>query len=794
MKKIAIPGTSINIPVPDGKHLGKLAVTLAVLETLSWNVKAANLDGNINSQLLNDKKHRIEVGLQTVLADDKATFKYWNETSQEGVGNIEDKEKEAIDFIHENFSINWESAKNLTVERVWDDEYSIDYPLNLQWDTITWNNNTLLKVVVKCNYSETHIGFDKNVKFYIVFEKPGNTIQYDETMGQAKLDELAEKFKINGVYVNGKEKNGVKKYVKARAYWNKIYFDYDGDIYVYEKDWDSNGSVSNYKFIEKLYNVSSNKRVDWLWYDVDFAINNNPYVNRISIKENPYKNENIVKDVIAKYAPKYKDSFKDSYPEIWNIGLNKLNRPDLLEHIFKEDDWSYYRELCYKYGNEYIKIMNVYFDKTGQVNVEKTNNSMEGFGIIEKWDYFIDENWFFTFKEDAVKKIVEKVTKNRAVSVHTIKTKNVMSTNRFPNLKKVTIGEYYGPDPQKVISYIPYKDLFNYKLNAQEPVHCFIEDSTPVICDMDRNVTNQHFYNDWEPIRVIIKNWQLAQQTIDKPGENPQRTLPKYSGDKNISSLLNLLNDPWISVKIESDGVSYYKDWKFIWKIPCKKEKDGTRKMLENYSTNIDIMDLYNDSSFDTERGEIQDLCKKLWITEIDLIRIFEKSLKNKGLKFTSKNVRLINDGSKYWIYCIISNGFNVSKDNNVYNILWESFNEIKSRLEYLDKINNCKVSRVFWKQIEDFEDFTWIRSRDFVSQSAIPSFVSWDISEIKRKLVRWDWQEAIFNYSVVDGNILKWWLTWEWKTYFSEQWYRISIDKDWNIIFTVQPSKKNNK
>jgi hypothetical protein len=36
--------------------------------------------------------------------------------------------------------------------------------------------------------------------------------------------------------------------------------------------------------------------------------------------------------------------------------------------------------------------------------------------------------------------------------------------------------------------------------------------------------------------------------------------------------------------------------------------------------------------------------------------------------------------------------------------------------------------------------------------------------------------------------------LTWEWKTYFSEQWYRISIDKDWNIIFTVQPSKKNNK
>jgi hypothetical protein len=35
MKKIVIPGTSINIPVPDGKHLGKLAVTLAVLETLS---------------------------------------------------------------------------------------------------------------------------------------------------------------------------------------------------------------------------------------------------------------------------------------------------------------------------------------------------------------------------------------------------------------------------------------------------------------------------------------------------------------------------------------------------------------------------------------------------------------------------------------------------------------------------------------------------------------------------------------------------------------------------------------
>jgi len=785
MNKIIKPGTNINIPGSGG--FKKILLTLAVFNALSWNpeANAANLADNTNSQLLNDGKHRIEIWLQAALTDDKTTFKYWNE-SQEDVGNIENKEEKAINFIHKNFSINEEPASNLTVERIWDDEYSIDYPIKLQWDTV----NSLLRVVVKCNYSETDVSFDRNLKYYFVTEKSGNTIIYDETMGQAKLNDLAEHFKINGVYVNGKVINGVKKYVKVTAIWNKIYFEYDDDFYVYEKDWDSN----EYNLIEKMDNVDNKRGKAWFWSNFDFAVSSsNPYKDHISIKENPYKDENIVKDVIAKYSLKYKDSFKDSYPEIlWNVGLSKLNTPDLLEHIFEEEDWSYYRELCYKYGNEYIKIMNVYFDKTGKIDIEKTNNSMKDFGIFKKWDCGINENWFFYFEDDAVKELVEKVIKNRATAVQTMSKNVVMSVNHYPKLKNVTIGDYHGPDPRKVISYNPIRNIYYYNLNDQEPIPCTINENGPTICDPYGNPTGERFYKFQKPFHVTIKNWGFVEEMIDKPGKNPQKILPKYSGDKNVSSLLN---DSWTSVRIDPNGgVSYYKDWKFIWKIPCKKNDDNTWEMLENYSTNIDIMDLYNDKSFDVVKREILDWCKKLWITEIDLINIFEKSLKNKGLSFNSKNVSIINDGLKYWIYYTISNGFNISIDNNVYNIVKESFDEMRSRLEYLYGIDNCKVFRVCWKEKEDIHDIIWVSSNDFLSESAVLKFISWDNDEIERKLLLTDWQQVVINYSVADGNKLKWFFTWGWNVCIWNQSCSTSIDRDWNVIFTAKAGKRINK
>ena len=203
-------------------------------------------------------------------------------------------------------------------------------------------------------------------------------------------------------------------------YWDKIYFKVNNAIYIYEK-WETNGSISDFTLTEKLIPIDINNiKNEWeLWHDI--WINNNTYVNHLSIKENPYKNEDLIKNAIANVSINYTDPFKSNYPELWNFQLNRLNRPDLWKEVYKDGDY-YYRELYYKDGWDYIKIMNVYFDKTGKIDIEKTNNSMEDSDLFKKWECGINENWEFFITDAYVETLVQQLIIDRGVLINMINT------------------------------------------------------------------------------------------------------------------------------------------------------------------------------------------------------------------------------------------------------------------------------------------------------------------------------------------------------------------------------------
>lgn len=734
------------------------------MATFTIALALAGSPEDVKAETGNNKGITIE--LATALQDNNV-FQYRTESGDEKTDNIRPIWEMSIDYIWQNFYINWQAAKDFNIERVWEKEYSIEYPLD---------SDKILKFVVKCNYSSTSITFDKDVKAYIVFKRSGDTIKYDETKWLSQFDKID--LKVNG---DVKEK-------QVTMYWDKIYFKVNNAIYIYEK-WETNGSISDFTLTEKLIPIDINNiKNEWeLWHDI--WINNNTYVNHLSIKENPYKNEDLIKNAIANVSINYTDPFKSNYPELWNFQLNRLNRPDLWKEVYKDGDY-YYRELYYKDGWDYIKIMNVYFDKTGKIDIEKTNNSMEDSDLFKKWECGINENWEFFITDAYVETLVQQLIIDRGVLINMINTDKVVSTEDFPGLKKEIMGDIWAPNP-KIISYNAITKKFGISINNQEKLPCKVNDGTVIIVDETGKPTNNDFYyNFWKTYyRVSIKDWKLSVEIIDKPGENPRKTLPNYLGDPVVKSILN---SDWVLTSINANNIIYFdkNTWKLIGEIPWKKE-DGVRKVLDDYSVNLNFLDLYNDESFEAQRKTIQDLCKELGIVDIDIRNIFRKKLENNGIDFNLKDIRIVQPWSKYWRYYKIDNNFKITIDDKLYNSAEKCFEEILSRLEYIKRINDCKILRVHWKEVKDFQEFIWLESKDYESEEAVLKFVEWENDEVKVKIRRWNWQEAIVNYSVI-WNVFRSWFTWEGKTYFSDQWYKLSTDDEWNIIFTVIAWKKD--
>ena len=415
---------------------------------------------------------------------------------------------------------------------------------------------------------------------------------------------------------------------------------------------------------------------------------------------------------------------------------------------------------------------------------------MEDSDLFKKWECGINENWEFFITDAYVETLVQQLIIDRGVLINMINTDKVVSTEDFPGLKKEIMGDIWAPNP-KIISYNAITKKFGISINNQEKLPCKVNDGTVIIVDETGKPTNNDFYyNFWKTYyRVSIKDWKLSVEIIDKPGENPRKTLPNYLGDPVVKSILN---SDWVLTSINANNIIYFdkNTWKLIGEIPWKKE-DGVRKVLDDYSVNLNFLDLYNDESFEAQRKAIQDLCKELGIVDIDIRNIFRKKLENNGIDFNLKDIRIVQPWSKYWRYYKIDNNFKITIDDKLYNSAEKCFEEILSRLEYIKRINDCKILRVHWKEVKDFQEFIGLESKDYESEEAVLKFIEWENNEVKVKIRRWNWQEAIVNYSVI-WNVFRSWFTWEGKTYFSDQWYKLSTDDEWNIIFTVIAWKKD--
>ncbi len=514
--------------------------------------------------------------------------------------------------------------------------------------------------------------------------------------------------------------------------------------------------------------------------------------SNFTIKYNPYKTQNTIKNIVSKQEISSKQTF-ERIPEFENTQLTRLNNPTLWKYVFDEKSNTYHRELFYQDNLDYTKIVQIYFNENGEIDIQKTLENKKDLEILWiKVQYNIDDNWQFSILDESKQELIEKVRHDREILINMINSTKIASNKDFPWLNKIEYNDMRAPD-SKIISLNPIKWIYEIQLNENhEKLHCKVEWESIILVDETGKTTNNTFYfNQWKNYyKLSINGWALSAQIINKAGENPHKILPNYSGDINAK---NILNNKWLLTNINTNNIQYFdNNWYLIAQIPCKKENE-TFKMLDEYSTPLNMLDLYNYDWFKSITDNINWLCEQLWIVDIDIRKAFEKSLKEKGIDFNLKDIKISNPDSKKSIYYKISDNFDIKQDEKLYKTAKNCLETIKSRLEFIKMINNCQILRKNGKQIEDFEQFIWWESgiwKNFESQEDILKFLSGEINEINVKLIRWNWQSEIVNYSVI-WNRLKALLTGQWSVYISDQRYNVKTDDRWNIIVEVKAEKK---
>lgn len=743
----------------------------------------------------------VTIELKEVLGNgkdsDRTYFReWWDDSPDKKRRNLKEK---SISYIGQNIIIDWKNVKdlNLNIERIWTFEYSVDCPVKwVDWKIIEWK---MMKIIVTLNSGEDGMSF-KKYELYTVNKNSEGSIEYDETKYggnewiERRLKIVEKKFSEKLAW------NWEKQWeVKAALFWDILCVRVSGNnsIYVYKKEW------TEFKFIEILNRVNFNKDGKDFWVDVGINGNNHGGVLRFSIEDNPYKNENRIIRAIEQQTIGYTDRFKNEYTELWNnINLSVLNRPQLWKEVYQDDIW-YYRELAYKDNWDYIRVMKVYYDENGNIKKTESNKSVDSH-LFEEWQCHIDDNWDFDITEDYEKELVKKLVKAKNALIYLIDIDNEDSQNNipshdFPGLKKIVVlganeeDDDYIPNPN-VIAYNAIKEIFDINLNNQENLHLIVDDNENItLVGINWEPVNNKFYYQIGEVNyeVSILNWKISVRSMDEPGENPVKSLPKYSGEPEVS---NALNGSWLLTFVDKETgiVSYYDlaSLKLVAQIPCKNI-DGVWTVPNTYSTELKIMDLYNDDAFEAKIKEIQDLYRWLWITDISFINMFKKSLENAHLDFNPQAVRVVLPGKNYWRYYEISNnskgiGTNRSK---WYNTVSTCLDNIKDRLEFLEKINNCKVRYKDANGKSDIQNNIWDQPYSYES-GAVFKFITGEIKDINLIFFIWDWWEIVVNYSYIDAHKFLAKLTSKWKTYIHQNRYKTYLE-NWDLVLEVIPNKE---
>lgn len=625
------------------------------------------------------------------------------------------------------------------------------------------------------------------------------------TKEEMSIDYISRNFYMN--WKSAKDLNATIKKISENLYsvkFNHKFLEWERMVeMIFETKYENNAifmNFQNYKISTvnwsmKNYSTNTTLEIDntthnqydvrtvWNWKRENF-----------SVVYNENKTKDFIKNIVKSKEINNKKEF-DIIPEFENTQLIKLNNPILWKEVFQDDDW-YYRTLFYSTGNKKVNITNIYFNTNWEFNVEKTLSQKESLNIL--WinvKYNINEKWEFILDEQSKKDLIEKVRHDRTILINLLNNTNIADYEVFSWLNKQEKNWAFQFDSQ-IISLDPILWIYSVKLNNDknknlEPLYCKVEwDNVVLTNEIGKSADVVYFnYEDRSDkkstnyYKIIKGSDRLNISKISNKLENPKDSQPSYSGDNRAISILNksgnLTNYEWSSLEYTDRSGNH------IAVIPCHRLDDLSYEVNEEYSTQIDVVKLYNYSWFKSITQKIERLTAELWIVDAYTLDIFEKCLKNEWVEFSQKLVEVTNPSASETIYYKLDNNFKIEQDWVLYAKAESCLNLIESRLILAKKINNSHIKWKNGKVYKDFELFIWWETwiwKEIIAPDELNSFISWEKDEITVRISRWKGDHTDVVYSA-DWNKLRTRLkSWEekWKVYLDPQRYSITaINKD---------------
>lgn len=536
-------------------------------------------------------------------------------------------------------------------------------------------------------------------------------------------------------------------------------------------------------------------RTIWNWKRENFNI----VYNDIKTKETI---ENIVKEKRFLAATRF-----EHIDELENTQLEALEKPKLWKEVFKEGDF-YYRTLFYSTNWKRFDVTNVYFNPNWELNLEKTLENKATLTIL--WidvEYDIAENddiITFTIAKQSKQELIEKVKQDRAALINMINNTNIIAPDEiFSWLNKNEDSQNF-QSKTWYLSLNPINWIYNIKLNAEnqlEPLHCIVKWN---------NVTL--VAETWKPINEFHANYKIEEDNnykITKSGqglavnkirdeiENPRENLPYYTWDADA---INLIRTSWTLTNYNWYLYHYDNDWNLIIKTPCDKQEDESYDFnKEKYHTKIEDIKLYRYPWFEDKVQAIDTLIDNLWITDAEIRKIFEESLKNDWFEFDQEVIEIKDPETWTSTYYNMDKNFNISLDKDLYKKVWERLDFMKKRLKLAEIINNSHIKWRNGYQFKDFEKFIWWEmwiGKQIISPEQLRKFVSWESNEITIRISRWSGQYTDIIYTAdKSGKIssrLKSW-EWKWSVYLNSQRYYIETVNE-NYLEKILKERKRKK
>lgn len=516
----------------------------------------------------------------------------------------------------------------------------------------------------------------------------------------------------------------------------------------------------------------------------------------LNSKANPYKTLEKIEDNIQKKEFAIPKTFKE-IKEFENTQLTPLNDIIIGKERFQEGDF-FYREVILTWKEQYKPMAKIFFDKDGKLDRNKTKEELNKSNTKTLW---VDVKFILTDKDtlkmdrNSAINLIKKTQSDRQALINIIDQAKIWPNSDFTWFNKELWTRAWSN----------WKELwlFNTTLIGVDLVNSeytfarwkdkkqtiwFIVDSnewwTATISMVNWNhqkVNNIYVTTDNGFFRINMTWNQLIIEKIKKEWQNITEHLPNYQWNQTIANIIMKNNHyyDWSTLTYADN------EWDVITNIKCKKDEKWIFS-IEKQSTDINIVDLYNNKKFRDLTKEIKRIWDKVGVLDVDIMNDFSILLAKNWVKLDNQNVIKVDNKWEIY-YCTIDKKYNIQIDENLYNWVQESLKTIKEKLYIIEKINERKI---VWKNKQTNKNFEWFVWWEWwiwkrlVSENNINNFISWNTNEVPANILWWEWQETVIIYSISNRWKITPKITWKKEVTISWMTYKINVDKKtWDIV-----------